>query len=439
MKKVLVGVFVALILVMSFGCSSEEITPPTSVTPDKSVSEQPTPAPEQPTEPAPAPAPEEETEAEKIAVTLEETEIYNANNIVVTATKIEEVWGDIEVAITVKNGSSQNILVTTEMLSVNGYMVESGMYCEVAAGKNAMDAISLYYSDLSEAGIETIADIEFYLSISDSDTYNDIDRTDLIKLSTSVAEGFIQPVDDSGEEIYNVSDVRVVCKGLKSDVIWDGAIVFFFENNTSKTVSVYAENVSVNDFMAEVSLWVDLRPGTKAVDGMYMYSLSDLGIDAVEDIEKVELAIRVINEATWEDIDTSDPIVLTFAEGQTFTENQTESDEPSTVVDPPVAEEPSVQKSDETEPTISGVRPEFKEAMDSYEAFFDEYVEFMKTFSASDNPISMMTDYAKFMGQYVQTMADFEAVNEQEMSTEEALYYAEVSTRVSQKLLEIAQ
>ncbi len=306
MKKLIVGVLVTLMLMLSCGCSSEEITPPVSVTPDKPAQ----------TEPASkqTEAPTQATEPEVEDVTIEEIEIYNANDIVVTATKIEEDWGDIGIGVTVKNGSSKNIVVSTGGLSVNGYMLEgSGLYCEVAAGKNAVDDISLYHYELEQAGIETVAEVEFKLRVFDSDTFNDIDETDLIKLSTSAADGFVQPVDDSGEEIYNAHDVRVVCKGLKSDVIWDGAVVFFFENNSGKGVSVYAENVSVNDFMAEESLWVDLRAGTKAIEGMYMYDLSDLGIETIEDIEKIELSIRVIDEETWNDIDTSDPIVLEFA------------------------------------------------------------------------------------------------------------------------------
>ena len=314
MKKLIAGVMVALMLMLSFGCSSEEVTPPTSVTPDKTVQSEPAPEPEQTTEPAPAPAPEVEPEPEEVEVTLAKTEIYNENDIVVTATKLEEDWLGQAIAVTVKNGSSKNILVTLDKPSVNGYMMGSaGLYCEVAAGKSAMDSISIYESELDQAGIETIAEIEFYLEISDSDTYSTIDVSELIKLSTSAAEGFEQPVDDSGDEIYNANDVRVVCKGLKDETIWEGAVVFFFENNSDRTVTIYAENVSVNDFMADVSLWVDLRPGTKAVDGMYMFDLSDLGIETIDGVEKIELAIRIVDEDTWDEIDTSDPIVLEFA------------------------------------------------------------------------------------------------------------------------------
>ena len=84
-----------------------------------------------------------------------------------------------------------------------------------------------------------------------------------------------------------------------------------------------------------------------------------------------------------------------------------------------------------------GIRPEFKEAMDSYEKFFDEYVAFMKAYMDSDDPISMMGEYTTMMQQYVETMGELEDIDEDELSDEEALYYAEVMLRINQKLLEV--
>lgn len=89
--------------------------------------------------------------------------------------------------------------------------------------------------------------------------------------------------------------------------------------------------------------------------------------------------------------------------------------------------------------SFSGIRPEFKEAMDSYEAFFDEYVAFMKEFAEADNTLSLLSDYSDYMAQYAETMEKLDAIGEEDMSTEEALYYMDVSTRISKKLIEVMQ
>lgn len=86
--------------------------------------------------------------------------------------------------------------------------------------------------------------------------------------------------------------------------------------------------------------------------------------------------------------------------------------------------------------TPSGIRPEFKETMDSYEKFFDEYVAFMKAYKESDNPLSMINEYTSMMQTYTETMTQLQNLDQSELSTEETLYYTEVMMRINQKLLD---
>ena len=86
-----------------------------------------------------------------------------------------------------------------------------------------------------------------------------------------------------------------------------------------------------------------------------------------------------------------------------------------------------------------GIRPEFKEAMDSYEAFFDEYIEFMNKYSEADTSemITLLADYTEYMTEFAEAMEEFEELDYQDMSTEEAIYYMEVYSRITAKLMEI--
>lgn len=88
-------------------------------------------------------------------------------------------------------------------------------------------------------------------------------------------------------------------------------------------------------------------------------------------------------------------------------------------------------------PAASGIRPEFKEMMDSYEAFFDEYIAFMEKYRNADGTaaLSMLSDLSSYMTKYADYMARLNAVDQDELSTEEALYYLEVATRINQKLI----
>lgn len=245
-------------------------------------------------------------------VTIAETVLYEADGIKVTAKSLADGLLGTEVKLLIENDSSKNILITSSSVSANGYMMPTAaLYAEVAAGKKANESLTLMSSELDQCGIETLAEMQFYLQIQDPETWETIKTTDLITLATS-ATGYTQPVDDSGDVLYNENGYKIVCKGLKQDIIWDGTVVFYMENNSNKAVSIYAENVSVNGFMQEVGLWSDLRPSTKMIDGMSMIDLSDLEITNIDEIKAIEFNLRIVDAETWEDIATTDAMTLNF-------------------------------------------------------------------------------------------------------------------------------
>ena len=84
-----------------------------------------------------------------------------------------------------------------------------------------------------------------------------------------------------------------------------------------------------------------------------------------------------------------------------------------------------------------GISPEFKEAMDSYEAFFDEYVEFMKTYADSDNPTALLMEYAEYMEKYADAMEKLDKLEEEDLTPAEEAYYIAAMARIQQKLLEV--
>lgn len=303
-SKMLVALLLALVMVLTTACSSgEEVKQPASINGDSSVTSGDTPA-------------ENNTNTEEedaaVEITVAETVLYDAGDIKVTATGYEDGWMGPEVKILVENNSTKNVLVTADAVSVNGYMMPyASLYAEVAAGKKANESLSIMSSELDQSGIEVMAEIQFYIQISDSETWETMATSELLTLTTSAAP-YEQPVDDSGDVLYDSEGIRIICKGLKQDIIWDGTVVFYMENNSGKAISIYAENVSVNGFMQDVGLWSDLRPGTKLIDGMSMIDLSDLEIESIDQIENIEFNLRVVDANTWEDIKTTDVLTLNF-------------------------------------------------------------------------------------------------------------------------------
>lgn len=303
-SKMLVALLLALVMVLATACSSgEEVKQPASVNGDSSVTSGDT------HEENNTDTEEEDTDVE---ITVAETVLYDAGDIKVTATGYEDGWMGPEIKVLVENNSTKNVLVTADAVSVNGYMMPyASLYAEVAAGKKANESLSIMSSELDQSGIEVVAEMQFYIQISDSETWETMATSELLTLTTSAAP-YEQPVDDSGDVLYDSEGIRIICKGLKQDIIWDGTVVFYMENNSGKAISVYAENVSVNGFMQDVGLWSDLRSGTKLIDGMSMIDLSDLEIESIDQIENIEFNLRVVDENTWEDIVSTDVLTLNF-------------------------------------------------------------------------------------------------------------------------------
>lgn len=85
----------------------------------------------------------------------------------------------------------------------------------------------------------------------------------------------------------------------------------------------------------------------------------------------------------------------------------------------------------------TGIRPEVKEAIDTYETFMNSYCDFMTKYSESDDVVSMMADYADYMQKYTDATQKFDDLKG-DLNDEELKYYVEVQTRVSQKLANAA-
>ena len=298
-SKMMLALLLVFVMMLATACGVDgEIKPPANVNGDSSATT--------------GDASDKNESSTNEEVTIAESVLYEADGIKITVKGVEKDLFGPKIKLLIENDSSKNILITSSSVSANGYMMPGAtMYAEVAAGKKANEGLTLMSSELDQSGIETLAELQFYLQIQNPETWETIKTTDLLTLSTSAA-GYVQPVDDAGDVVYNDKGYKVVCKGLKQDIIWDGTVVFYMENTSGKNVSIYAENVSVNGFMQDVSLWSDLRPNTKVIDGMSMIDLSDLEITNIDEIKSIEFNLRIVDAATWEDIVTTDAITLNF-------------------------------------------------------------------------------------------------------------------------------
>ena len=103
---------------------------------------------------------------------------------------------------------------------------------------------------------------------------------------------------------------------------------------------------------------------------------------------------------------------------------------------PPLASKPEEKKSSAP---ASGMRPEFKELLDTYEAFIDEYVDFMHSYMENPLDFSLLAQYADFLEKYEDMTDLIDEIDEDELSNEELKYYIDFTARISKKMVDIIE
>ena len=102
----------------------------------------------------------------------------------------------------------------------------------------------------------------------------------------------------------------------------------------------------------------------------------------------------------------------------------------------------SIHEVEEVE-EIEEADPEFKAALDQYEAFIDGYCDFLEVYLKADTntQLSMVEDYAEWMNQYAEVMDAVRTLDacQDEMTPAQLSYYVEVTARVSQRMIEFSE
>lgn len=251
-------------------------------------------------------------ETENGEASVEETVIYDKNDIVVTVKGLEEsLFYGAEFNVLIENNSDVNILVQTRNTSINGFMMDPLFSCEVAAGKKANDSISFMSSDLEIAGISTIQSLELNLYVVDADTWDEIDESDVILIETDAVD-YVQKIDDSGKLAYEDDEIRIIVKTLESEEsFWGSELYLFIENKSDKNIIVQTRDCSVNGFMIDPLFSCEVAKGKMAYDSL-TFMEADLEDNDIIEIETIEVSFYLFDSESWDEITQTEAIAITF-------------------------------------------------------------------------------------------------------------------------------
>lgn len=135
---------------------------------------------------------------------------------------------------------------------------------------------------------------------------------------TSISESNIK---EDKTNLYEVQKDLITFEGVEADFVklYDPksgvtafAIALNLKNNGSEEVTVSLSDGYVNDTKVQFmsGLPVTIAPGKKAV-GVYVFGYDGLGFSKIEEIEKMEFKIALLN-SNWDNLKTSEKVELKF-------------------------------------------------------------------------------------------------------------------------------
>lgn len=135
------------------------------------------------------------------------------------------------------------------------------------------------------------------------------------------------PKEVSVEEtvLVDESGVKVTAKSLESS-LFGTELKLLIENNSGKNLTFQCRNASVNGYMVETMMSVDVANGKKANDSLTFVN-TDLELCGIETIADMEMSFHIFTTEGWDDYLDTDAIQLKTSAADGFVYNYDDSGE----------------------------------------------------------------------------------------------------------------
>jgi hypothetical protein len=235
------------------------------------------------------------------SLTIQEQKCFEHDGLTVTAKSIGEdsIFGTC-VNLYIENNSSKTYGVATTAVIINNYMVSDVFSCTVTPSNKANQNLDLMFSQLKEAGIKNIGQIEIYFHLFDPDTYETLYEADPVTIKTSAFDKMDTTVLDDGAELVNKNGVRIVGKYVDDDIL-SKSVLLFIENKSSKNITVQNDNLSVNGYMINSIMSSEVYAGKMAIASITLSS-TDLETNNITSIDTVKTKFKVLDSKSFDTI-----------------------------------------------------------------------------------------------------------------------------------------
>lgn len=117
--------------------------------------------------------------------------------------------------------------------------------------------------------------------------------------------------------LVDEAGIKITAKSLEVDEVFGPEIKLLIENNSGKDLTFQCRNASVNGYMVETMMSVDVVNGKRANDNL-TFMQSDFEACGIEAIADMEIAFHIFDMADWETYLDTDAIQIKTSIADTF-------------------------------------------------------------------------------------------------------------------------
>ncbi len=251
------------------------------------------------------------TSSKQEDVTIDEAVIFEHNDVIITAKEIvtDSIWGQ-GIKILIENNSSSDVVVSCDALAVNGYMLTDFLYETVTAGQKSNSTIYCLSSDLKNAGISNIGEVDVWFYLLNPDTYErTYESSEPSVIKTSAYDSIDSTLDIGGTEILNQNGIKIVAKYVDEDSFWGKSVLIYAENNSGSNVIISCDDESINGFMIDGYYYASIKDGYKSFDTLEFFD-STLEENGIDKIDNLKLKFSCIDADSYRTIFESDYVEI---------------------------------------------------------------------------------------------------------------------------------
>ena len=110
--------------------------------------------------------------------------------------------------------------------------------------------------------------------------------------------------------------VKITAKSLHEDTLFGSTLNLLIENNSGKDLTFQCRNASINGYMVETMMSVDVVNGKKAMGGKrsvdtLTFLAEDLEENGIGEITELELAFCIADAESWDTITETEIVTIT--------------------------------------------------------------------------------------------------------------------------------